>query len=362
MWYIPHQGVYHPRKPEKIRVVFDCSAKYEGTALNDHLLTGPDLTNGLAGLLCRFRNHPIAVIYDVEKMFHRFHVSAEDRDYLRFLWWENGDTNSEPKDYRMRVHLFGAASSPGCANYGMKYLASQNEKEYPAAANFIKNNFYLDDGLISVESVDTAIKLVREAQTVCANGSLHLHKFISNSRDVLESIPDSERASGVQDVDLNHDELPVQTVLGVKWSVNSDTFSFKVTLDEKPATRRGILSTVASVFDPLGFLAPFLLLGKKILQEMCQKGIGWDEQLPTELEPRWESWLKDLENLHEFQIPRCFIPETLGKVKRTELHHFSDASCQGYGQCSYIRVVREDKVHCSLVIGKGFTHKSCNHT
>ncbi|KAK0142370.1 hypothetical protein N1851_019891 [Merluccius polli] len=290
VWYIPHQGVYHPRKPEKIRVVFDCSAKYEGTVLNDHLLTGPDLTNGLTGVLCRFRNHPIAVICDVEKIFHRFHVSAEDRDYLRIL-------------------------------------QAKNEKEYPAAANFIKNNFYVDDGLISVESVDTAIKLVREAQTVCANGSLHLHKFISNSRDVLESIPDSERASGVQD-----------------WSVNSDTFSFKVTLDEKPATRRGILSTVASVFDPLGFLAPFLLLGKKILQEMCQKGIGWDEQLPTELEPRWESWLKDLENLHEFQIPRCFIPETLGKVKRTELHHFSDASCQGYGQCSYIRVVTEDKV------------------
>ena len=106
------------------------------------------------------------------------------------------------------------------------------------------------------------------------------------------------------------------------------------------------------MFDPLGFVAPFLLLGKIILQEMCQKGIGWDEQLPTELEPRWESWLKDLENLHEFQIPRCFIPETLGKVKRTELYHFSDASCQGYSQCSYIRVVTEDKVHCSLVIGK----------
>ncbi|RXN37795.1 hypothetical protein ROHU_001718 [Labeo rohita] len=138
VWYIPHQGVYHPRKPEKIRVVFDCSAKYDGTALNDHLLTGPDLTNGLTGVLCRFRKYPITIICDVERMFHRFHVSQEDRDYLRFLWWENGDTNSEPKEYRMKVHLFGAASSPGCANYGMKYLACQNEREYPAAASFIK--------------------------------------------------------------------------------------------------------------------------------------------------------------------------------------------------------------------------------
>lgn len=127
-WYIPHQGVYHPRKPGKIRVVFDCSAKYEGTALNDHLLTGPDLTNGLTGVLCRFRKHAIAVICDVEKMFHRFHVNEEDRDYLRFLWWENGDTTSEPREYRMKVHLFGAASSSGCANVGIKYLASQNKK------------------------------------------------------------------------------------------------------------------------------------------------------------------------------------------------------------------------------------------
>lgn len=117
---------------KKIRVVFDCSAKYEGTALNDHLLAGPDLTNGLTGVLCRFCKHSIALICDVEKMFHRFHVSPEDRDYLRFLWWEGGDTKAKPKEYRMRVHLFGAASSPGCADYGMKYLASQKEKDYPA--------------------------------------------------------------------------------------------------------------------------------------------------------------------------------------------------------------------------------------
>lgn len=153
-------------------------------------------------------------------------------------------------------------------------------------------------------------------------------------------------------MDLNREELPVHTVLGVRWSVNSDTFSFNVTLDEKPATRRGILSTVASVFDPLGSLAPFLLLGKKILQEMCQKGIGWDEPLPAELKPRWENWLNDLENLQKLQIPRCFVPENLGRVQRMELHHFSDASSHGYGQCSYIRVMTENKVHCSLVIGK----------
>ncbi|KAL0153126.1 hypothetical protein M9458_051582, partial [Cirrhinus mrigala] len=352
VWYIPHQGVYHPKKPNKIRVVFDCSAKYEGIALNDHLLTGPDLTNGLTGVLCRFRKHPIAVMCDIEKMFHRFHVTREDRDYLCFLWWANGDLDTEPREYRMKVHLFGASSSPGCANYGLKCLASMNESEYPSAASFIRNNFYVDDGLISLETVEETVKLVKEAQAVCVKGKLHLHKFISNNREVLEAINERDRAVEVKNVDFKHDHLPVQNVLGVRWDVESDAFTFNVVLNEKPATRRGILSVVASVYDPLGFLAPFIISGKKVLQEMCRKGIGWDEPLPTELRPRWESWLNDFPNLRKIQIPRCFTPPNIGKILRTELHHFSDASSKGYGQCSYIRLVSESKVHCALVMGK----------
>ena len=71
VYYIPHHGVYHPKKPGKLRVVFDCSARYQGQSLNDHLLSGPDLTNDLFGILCRFRLHPVAVMCDVEKMFHQ---------------------------------------------------------------------------------------------------------------------------------------------------------------------------------------------------------------------------------------------------------------------------------------------------
>ncbi|XP_070564485.1 uncharacterized protein [Ptychodera flava] len=105
VWYIPHHGVYHPHKPEKIRVVFDCSARHGGTSLNDHLLTGPDLINNLIGVLCRFRKYPIAVTCDKERMFHQFLVQDEDRNYLRFLRWENGDINTEPQEYRRKVHL-----------------------------------------------------------------------------------------------------------------------------------------------------------------------------------------------------------------------------------------------------------------
>ena len=96
VWYIPHHGVYHPQKPDKIRVVFDCSATFENTSLNSHLLQGPDLTNMLVGVICRFRKEPVAVICDIEQMFYQFRVSPEHRDYLRFLWWDTEDYTREP--------------------------------------------------------------------------------------------------------------------------------------------------------------------------------------------------------------------------------------------------------------------------
>lgn len=139
VWYIPHHGVYHPHKLDKLRVVFDCSAKFCGISLNDTLLTGPDLINSLVGVLCRFRKEAVAVTCDIEKMFHQFHVPSDERNYLRFLWWENGELEGEPQEYRMTVHLFGAASSPGCANFGLKYLAEQYKSEYPIASSFVKN-------------------------------------------------------------------------------------------------------------------------------------------------------------------------------------------------------------------------------
>lgn len=249
-------------------------------------------------------------------MFHRFHVSPEDRDFMRFLWWDNGKTESEPKEYHMRVHIFGAASSPGCANYGMKHLASKYEKNYPLAASFIRNHFYVDDGLVSVNSVERANQLVSEAREVCSKGQLRLHKFVSNNREVLDAIPESEHASAVKDIDLNYSELPMQSVLGVKWNIEWDAFSFNVVLTEKAATRRGILSTVAGVYDPLGFLAPYLLNGKRVLQEMCKRGVGWDDRVPPELKPKWEAWLHDLESLEKITISRCFFSETLGTIQK----------------------------------------------
>ncbi len=352
-WYIPHHGVYHPQKPGKIRVVFDCSAKYKGVSLNDHLLTGPELTNTLIGVLCRFRKGPVAVMCDIERMFHQFRVRAEDQDYLRFLWWDNGDFYSSPSVYRMRVHLFGAASSPACANFGLKYIAAQGQGQFSEATiRFIERNFYVDDGLISFHSEEEAISLVHEAKQLCSTGKLRLHKFVSNSPQVLESLSKEDCVETVRNQDLALGEQPIERALGVKWRVASDHLQFRVVVSERPLSRRGVLSTVASVYDPLGFMAPFVLLGKQILQRMCRDKTDWDTPLSNELKPQWESWLLDLKNLAHVKIDRCYLPADF-QVQRYELHNFSDASVAGYGVCTYLRAIsKSGQIHCSLVIAK----------
>ena len=322
-WYIPHHGIYHPKKPEKIRVVFDCSATYQGESLNKNLLQGPDLTNTLVGVLCRFRRENVAFMCDVEQMFLQFKVCPNQRDFLRFLWWENNDIRKEPTEYRMCVHLFGAVSSPGCANFGLKQIATDNEDEFGSdAADFLRKDFYVDDGLTCLPDDDQAISLIKRSKEMCSKGGVKLHKFLSNSKTVLESIPPEDRVKGLVDVDLLKEPLPIERALGVQWCVESDCFQFRITLSDHPLTRRGILATVCSVYDPLGLISPVVLVGKKILQLLCADQLSWDDPLPDSLKSRWERWRNSVHKLGSLEIRRCYKPAEFGRVVKRELHHF----------------------------------------
>ena len=64
-----YHGVYHPAKPNKICVLFDCSAEYAGRSIIKELLVGPDLTNQIIGILIRFQQGKTVFVADIEKMF-----------------------------------------------------------------------------------------------------------------------------------------------------------------------------------------------------------------------------------------------------------------------------------------------------
>lgn len=113
--------------------MFDCSASYKGQSLNEELLQGPDLTSSQIGVVTRFRREPVVIMADIEAMFHQVRVPPDDVDLLRFLWWPQGDMSQAPCEYRMKVHLFEATSSPSCANFALRKCAKdfghEHEKE-----------------------------------------------------------------------------------------------------------------------------------------------------------------------------------------------------------------------------------------
>ena len=254
----------------------------------------------------------------------------------------------------MTVHLFGATTSPSCANFALKQAANDFEGEYGReAANFIRNDFYVDDGLKSVPTVTSAIELVNNVKAMCHQGGFNPQKFILNNKDVIKCIPDSDRAEGVKEIDLDLDTLPLERTLGVQWCIESDSFKFSVVLQDKPCRRRGILSTISSICDPIGFVAPLMLQGKSILQELCNLQLGWDNPILEGAKMRWEKWRAEVMKLQSITIPRYYKPKDFSEVVQTELHHFSDASVRGYGQCSYLRLVDDtNKVHCAFLMGK----------
>jgi len=353
-WYIPHFGVYHPKKPDSIRVVFDCSATYAGMGLNKELLQGPDLTNRLVGVLNRFRWDEIAVMADIEAMFYQVLVPPNQYTFLRFLWWPNGNLEKDLCEYQMKVHLFGAVSSPSCSNFALRRTADDNKDQFgDDICNILRHNFYVDDKLKSHNTVKEAIEKSHKAKELCSRGGFNLTKYVSNSREVLESFEKADHGKSFKELDLNVDVLPTERALGVHWCIENDSFGFRIQLKDKPLSRRGILSTVSSIYDPLGFASPFLLQGRRILQQLCGDRKSWDDEISPEERSAWERWRGELPGLESLNIRRCFKPKEFGEIVNMSIHHFSDASDVGYGEASYIRLENsKGQVTCSLLMGK----------
>lgn len=142
--------------------------------------------------------------------------------------------------------------------------------------------------------------------------------------------------------------------LGIHWNVEEDSFELVVSGKDQPENRKGMLSSIATVYDPLGFASPVLLAGREINQELCRMKYDWNEDLPPDLLRRWREWQEGLTNLRGYGIPRSFKPRNFGEIVRVELHHFADASEEhGYGTASYLRFVDvEGQIHNSFVMGK----------
>ncbi|CAH8494788.1 unnamed protein product [Dicrocoelium dendriticum] len=351
-WYLPHHAIVNPKKPEKLRVVLDCAAKFRGRSLNDQLCQGPDVTANLTKVLTRFRKNLVALAADVEEMYMQVKVPEDDQGALRFLWWPKGDLSSEPVDYQMTAHPFGATSSPFCATYALRKTVSDFGHLYNATVtNAVTNGFYVDDCLVSLSSVEEAAQFAHDICELLAKGGFRLRKWISNKTKALDLISPTEWARAPKELVVgSHCN---DRTLGLEWNAETDQFWFRFSVHNCLATRRSILSTISSMFDPLGLVCPLLLPAKVLLQKLCRRGLGWDDPLQPSDEQEWKQWINHTLSIGQLSVPRCVLRSIETSEQRAQLHIFSDASEIGYGVVAYLRHTSAlGQPYCSLLLAK----------
>ena len=346
VWYLHQHGVTSPHKPDKVRVVFNCSARYLNTSLNEVLMKGPDLLTSMVGVLLRFRQHPVPVAGDIEKMYHQVKVPAADQSSLRFFYCKPGSQQIDT--YQMTVHVFGAISSPTSCLFALKRTAQDQRETYPIAAAMIDQNTYVDNLLYSAETEEEATRNAHYFKTACLHGGFKVVQWMSTSRQLLATVAPAELSTPFLNLDL--DKLPVERTLGVHLDWNSDHFLFKF-VSRPVTTMREALREMSSVHDPLGLICVLTISVRILFQDIWRAGLEWDEELPASLRDAWASWAKEMAAVENLRIPRC-IRLTV-KLKNFELHAFSDASELGFGAGVYGRVTHENgQISIRLLMGK----------
>ena len=207
----------------------------------------------------------------------------------------------------------------------------------------------MGDMLKSVDDPKTGMIRVKNAVGMYESDGFRLTKFVSNNRELLISIPEDQRRNSVKNADLIGD-IPTKKTLGNQWNIPDDTFIFNIQVHRRPLTKTKMLSIISSIYDPLGLASPFVLEGRQLLQTLCNQHVQLDDFVGPELRKDWKRCEQKLKDIH---ISRCIKAHMFIKIVETSLHYFSGASEKGYGQCSYMRLVNDErKIHCSLLVGK----------
>ncbi|KZS08018.1 Uncharacterized protein APZ42_028147 [Daphnia magna] len=316
-WYLPHHRVVNPRKPEKVRVVFDASAKYQGVALNEVLLKAPNLINDIGATLLLFREKPVSLSGDIQQMFLQVGVKNEDCSALRFLWRQPG-SRKRPTVYEMQRQIFGSVSSPFIFSQVLQHFADLHREEFFEVAERVYKNCYVDNLLDSFYTEEEASRAVKDSTALIKKGGFHLNQWLSSSRRVLSRAPEGDRNQPHLNLDL--EDLPTERTLGVLYDSESDSFIFDVKTD----------------------VEAMILSAKRILQELLLVGVDWDDQVPEVIQHQWNKWTTNLSQLEAFKIPRALTSSS--DIQDIQLHAFCDASTVGFGSVVYLRVTYRNNV------------------
>ena len=345
VFYLPHRPVVKMDScTTKVRPVFDASAKgYNHVSLNDCLETGPNLLPSLIEILLRFRRRRYGLAADIKQAFLQIQIKDEDQHVLRFLWEYHGRT----REMMFTRVPFGTTASPFLLNATIKHHLGSYSPDN--CIHELQNNMYVDDLLTGADTKSEADHIRERSTAIMLAAGMTLTKWSQSLQDVSTSITLDQYAAK-----LNNDVPNGTKVLGLKWEPTNDSFSFgkPSSKEDTNPTKRLVLSYIARLFDPLGFLTPFTIKIKILFQEICTLGVGWDDPLPANIEGTFRDWLHDLQKLTNWRIPRRIVGESWDCMSNPELHVFCDSSEKAYGCCIYLKV-DESKGKCvSLVMAR----------
>ncbi|XP_028173846.1 uncharacterized protein LOC114362593, partial [Ostrinia furnacalis] len=271
--YIPHHVVIRQDKTTtKNRVVFDASCTdSNGVSLNGDLMIGPTLQPELRHLIMRWRCFPISLVADIVKMYRQVKVAEEDTDFQRILWRENRE--SDVQHYRLLRVTFGLSCAPYLAVRALQQLAYDEGSDFPLASPRVLNDFYMDDLLTGCHSVSEGAQIFQEMTQLLARGGFPLQKWSTNNKELAALMNEDTPA---KDLELKTDDI--MKILGLAWDRESDEFRCIVTLPplECPVTKRKVISDIARLYDPLGWIAPAITMAKIFIQRLWLSGIEWD--------------------------------------------------------------------------------------
>ncbi|XP_052746969.1 uncharacterized protein LOC112055315 [Bicyclus anynana] len=301
--YLPHHAVVREDKETtKVRVVFNASSKgTNNVSLNDDLLVGPKIQQDLRHLLLRWRQHPIGIVADLVKMYRQVLVHEEDTDFQRIMWRAN--SKLPIKHYKLLTLTFGTACAPYLAVKTLQKLAELEKDSYPLAAEITKRDYYVDDLMTGCETEEEALQIYNEMSKLMKSGGFQLQKWSSNCKEFLNYI-EKEELNTEQSLTIKVDNM--MKVLGIRWNRLTDNFEYVVNLEEThhPFTKRNVLSDVARLYDPIGWIAPVVIIAKVFIQKLWKAGLDWDHELPNDLMTEWINYRHELNYIKDIIIPR----------------------------------------------------------
>ena len=303
----------------KIRAVFNCSLRIgKAPSVNDCVAFPPDLLADLLDLFFLFRSNNYFAVADIEKAFLNIKLEREaDRNCFAFVVF-NGQHYAH---YRFTSVLFGFVQSPYFLNCVLKYIAAQTQDSLNS--HLISQNFYVDNFINTSNSIEHLQKTSQTVSSQLREGGFQLREWISNSPDIVQSLPSAS---------LGDSTIPFK-ILGYSADPSQDTITIRnLSLDSSANTKRTILSSVNSIFDPAGFLAPVTASCKLILRQISDAQVGWDDVLPQSILESWAKLCKQFKSLDTFSVPRRAF-DCEGKM---DINIFTDASQCLLGYSFYV--------------------------